>query len=214
MLPALDIPHIEDQVRRKLDYKPVDVIVLVFAAYAGEKEGIVVDYLRRWQDYNFHSGEYVDLYHVGYARWCDSHPKLDKLDVSHFFGGVEALFYPKLFHEIRNFIALRVRHEWNYEGGIDLLIFPVVNEPNLLIDFDKAIAFRSKELIPKIFRDIDEFARTLFNVAQSRYGRITADDFSRKVSAIRYKKNAGFLAKVFGPKLFDVAAKMLVGKAA
>ena len=76
MLPALDIDDIEKDVRHKLKQKPIDAIALVFAPYAGERKGIVVDYLRRWSEYNFHSGEFIDLYHAGYARWCDSQSPL------------------------------------------------------------------------------------------------------------------------------------------
>lgn len=214
MLPALTIDGIENNVRHTLKHKPVDAIALVFASYAGERDGIVVEYLRRWSDYNFHSGEYIDLYHAGYARWCDSHPNYkeetkEKFNLTKIFGS-EGYFYPELFHKIANFIKIKTRHAWGYAGQIDFLIFNVMPHENMLIDYSNPIALRTRDLIPGIYRDVDEFARAIFNLAQTKYGRFEPEDFKRDIAAIRLRKQAGLLARALGPKAVDLAAKLLV----
>ena len=214
MLPALDFDNLEKDVRHKLKQRPVDAIALVFAAYAGEREGIVVDYLRRWKDYNFHSGKFIDVYHAGYARWCDSHPHYkeenkEKFDLKKFFGS-EAYFYPELFHEIAGHIAIKTRHEWGFSGQIDFLIFKVINQDNMLIDYSKPIILRTRDLIPDIYRDVDEFARAIFNLAQSKFGRFEPEDFEREVATIRMRKRAGIIVQALGPKAVDIAAKFFL----
>ena len=214
MLPALDIDDLEKDVRHKLKQKPIDAIALVFAPYAGERKGIVVDYLRRWSDYNFHSGEFIDLYHAGYARWCDSHPHYkeenkEKFSLQNIFGS-EGYFSPELFHKVATPISIKTRHEWKFLGQIDFLIFKVINQDNALIDYSKPIILRTRDLIPGVYRDIDEFARAIFNLAQSRFGRFEPEDFEREVATIRMRNRAGVIARALGPKVIDLATKIFL----
>lgn len=197
---ALTFAEIEAAVKSKLEYKPVDAIILTFAPYSGDDKSVVAEYLKRWDDYNFHSGEYVDVYNVGYSRYGPNKTLEQKVSVSQFFNGIEGYFYPKMFHEIRGAIAARSRGAWNYTSGIDFLIFSVDQERGL-IDWSSPIALRFEKLVPSVFSNLDEFVRTVFNLAEAKNGRFEPADFDRVIGQMRMRKRLGVLGKILGPDL-------------
>lgn len=208
---ALTIADIEDRVRDRLAHKAVDAIILAFAPYNGDPNSLVAGYLRRWSDYNYHSGEYVDVFNVGYARYGDNRPHDQKYEVTELFNGVQGYFYPSLFNEIRRFVSSQTKRAWNYAGGIDFLLFPVRPEmPNAPVGWSQAVALKSSDLIPNLFRDVDELTRSVLNLAEARNGRFETDDFNGEISQRRIKRGLGIFVKVFGPKIIDVATKIFV----
>lgn len=210
---ALSLKEVEHTIRIKLKYKPIDAIILTFAPYHGDQDSTEAAYLRAWDDFDSHSGEFIDLFNVGYSRYGDSHPMERKLDVSTLWNGTTGFFYPSLFHDIRRSISSRLRGAWDYEGGIDFLFFSVnLTNAHAPIDWSRTVALRSKNLVPKVFPDVNALLRCVLNLAERRNGRFEPDDFRGEIGRRRFANRLKTIGIDLGPKLLELAPKIFLGK--
>ena len=165
MHPAVSTSQIEYHVRTGQYPGPQRSILLVFSSFSGETSGDNYEFLRRIPNYHYHSGHNTACYCVGYSVYDAT----DNDDFGLGFNinndlGILNYFYPKLFEDTRSRIQTALNQKWQYNGGVDLLLFAANSSSSQPVVWNHAAVVQSKKLVPRVFGDVEAMVRTVLNL--------------------------------------------------
>ncbi len=160
-----------------------DGVILIFSSYNGEKSGPNYDFLSRITDYHYHSGEKTDCYCVGYSAYEPSPDKKNgtPMQLKELFDSPLSYFYPKVFHRVRDDVQQALRMEWQYEGGVDVILFRATSDKVKPINWSTAAVLRSRRHVGTIFQDVDHMIRVLINMNEAEEGGLGPDQLAPEV---------------------------------
>jgi hypothetical protein len=207
MIPALSIENIERQCKR-LNTRG---IVVIMAAYNGEDAGPIYELLSHARDYNYHSGQQIDLHCAGYHLYvppADLAGDDDVVMLPDIFHPITA-FDPKLFHNIRQHISVSLGRKWNYVGGVDLLLFSGTEDRSAPINWSRAAIVSSSKHVKGAFQSVDEMVRTVINLNEEYKGGLVPDILDPVVTQRVFMDRLGKVAGKIGAALVTGAFKFV-----
>jgi hypothetical protein len=181
MLSALTISQIEERARERLSRDRA--VLLIFATYNGEADGKSADFLRRVLDYHYQSSEVTDRHCIGYTQW-EPTPDVElgeAVRISRRLPQHFSFFYPRLFHQVRAHVQGALGGEWNYTGGIDILLFPTGTDEKP-VRWDIAAIVSSRDVVGKAFIDEDELIRSVINFSEEFAGLMEPHQLDNEIN--------------------------------
>jgi hypothetical protein len=192
MMPFLTIDEIETIARGNQK----QAVLLMFAAYSGEKSGPIYEVLSRAREYNAHSGKKTDVMCAGYSDIQRNESEFGQaLKFKTAKDSPLQYYYPDAFHSVRDFVAQSLMHGWNYDGGVDLLLFAASKDSKKPIIWNWAAMVRSHDLVPGIFADVDQMIRAVINLNEQHRGRLMPEELDPTIAR---KKFAAVLKSLGG----------------
>lgn len=184
------------------------------AEYSHEKTGPIAELLNRADAYHYQSSKMTDILCAGYADYDRSKESdLGKMIEVQLDCRLK-YFFPEKFHELRRLINKNLGKKWNYEGGVDLILFPTTGDSEKPIDWRHAAIVRSQKHVGVIFKDVDQMVRTIINLNEEYKGHLHPDQLRPDITDRVIRAKILGLAEKVGPDVIHKAIEFFAGKPA